>query len=363
MKNKELDFTERITMNEKNNRIRILYIDDEIHNLTVFKSAFRKDYEIYTATSPSIGEALLEQKDIQVILTDQKMPETTGIEFLDKVVRSYPNTIRILITGYSDINVVIDAVNRGRIHHYVTKPYKPENLKKVIDEMCMNLTFGSDQTSHHQGYFRSILNSHEEDREKFANSLHEGLAQQLSGVKFYLSSVNNDQLENQQLKDVLMRSDEIIDDSIRELRHMCFDLMPRSLNAGGTITDAISELCRRLRDIEVRLSFTAQGSLPVLKREANVRIYRMIRELVEYVIECYTTKEITCSLIYKNEVFLLSMAAPGTISKEKQMAVGRRLKNIQTKVELYNGHLNTIPYNQGEYRFEITLPFSSVTQD
>lgn len=349
-------------MSNKDNRIRILYIDDEVHNLTVFKSAFRKDYEIYTATSPSIGEALLEQKDIQVILTDQKMPETTGVEFLDKVVHSHPNTVRILITGYSDINVVIDAVNRGRIHHYVTKPYKPENLKKVIDEICMKFQFNSNHASHHQGYFRNILNSHEEDREKFANSLHEGLAQQLSGVKFYLSSVNNDQLENQQLKDVLMRSDEIIDDSIRELRHMCFDLMPRSLNAGGTIADAISELSRRLRDIEVYLSFVEEESLPALKRETNIIMYRIIRELVEYVIEYYNTSEIKCSLAYRNEIFLLSMSVYGTINEEKQMAVESKLKNIETKVELYNGHLNVTPCDQDVYKYKIKLPFSSVTQ-
>ncbi len=99
-------------MNQKN--INVLYIDDEINNLNSFKATFRRNFNITTAESVDEALKILERESIHVILSDQRMPKMTGIEFFESIQLIFPNPIRILITGYTDINAVIDAINRGQ---------------------------------------------------------------------------------------------------------------------------------------------------------------------------------------------------------------------------------------------------------
>jgi DNA-binding NtrC family response regulator len=114
-------------------QIGILYVDDEVNNLNSFKAAFRRYFNIYTAQSAKEGRKLLEAEEIGVIITDQRMPGETGIEFLESVLPIYPDTIRILLTGFSDINAVIGAINRGQVYKYLVKPWQDEELKMYIE--------------------------------------------------------------------------------------------------------------------------------------------------------------------------------------------------------------------------------------
>jgi DNA-binding NtrC family response regulator len=110
----------------------VLYVDDEINNLNSFKAAFRRDFEIYTAQSVREGRKILDSCEIGVIITDQRMPGMTGIEFLESILPIYPDTIRILLTGFSDINAVMDAINRGQVYKYLVKPWNNDELKLYI---------------------------------------------------------------------------------------------------------------------------------------------------------------------------------------------------------------------------------------
>lgn len=113
--------------------IKILFVDDEEHNLSSFKANFRRDFEIYTALSGKEGlEIFKENQDMNILLTDQRMPEMTGIEFLVEAQKINPEPMRILITGYTDINAVIDAINKGQVYRYLTKPWEYEDLKATI---------------------------------------------------------------------------------------------------------------------------------------------------------------------------------------------------------------------------------------
>ena len=107
----------------------VLYVDDEINNLNSFKAAFRRDFNIYAASSAAEGRRILDGNEIGVIITDQRMPVTTGIEFLESVLQTHPDTIRILLTGFSDINAVIDAINRGQVYKYLVKPWQNDELR------------------------------------------------------------------------------------------------------------------------------------------------------------------------------------------------------------------------------------------
>ena len=112
---------------------KLLYLDDEENNLVAFKALFRRDYEIYTTTSPQEAVQLLNEHQIPVILSDQKMPEISGVEFFELTKQDFPNNVRVLVTGYADIEAVIDAINRGGVYRYVTKPWDENDLRICIE--------------------------------------------------------------------------------------------------------------------------------------------------------------------------------------------------------------------------------------
>jgi len=115
-------------------KINVLYVDDEEQNLVSFKASFRRYFSIFTANSASDAQKILKETTIHVLITDQRMPETTGTELLAKAVLDYPDQIRILLTGYTDIEALKDAVNRGHIFRYLEKPWNDEELKRTIED-------------------------------------------------------------------------------------------------------------------------------------------------------------------------------------------------------------------------------------
>lgn len=111
---------------------RILYVDDEGDNLLVFKRTFAKEYDISTKVSAVEALRDLETKTFDIIVSDQRMPEMTGVVFFQNILaRNYKGT-RVLLTGYSDMQAIIDAVNKGHIYSYSTKPWSAEELKLVL---------------------------------------------------------------------------------------------------------------------------------------------------------------------------------------------------------------------------------------
>ena len=121
-------------MNTQPERIKVLYVDDEEGNLMAFRAGFRRDLDVRTATSAQEGMDILREWPAHVVLSDQRMPGTSGAEFLALVRREHPEAIRIMLTGYSDIGAVVDAVNNGGIHAYITKPWDPIDLKLRIEQ-------------------------------------------------------------------------------------------------------------------------------------------------------------------------------------------------------------------------------------
>src|SRR5580698_2441817 len=114
------------------NKVTILYVDDELNNLVSFKAVFRVKYNILTAISAEEAKKILRANVIQIIITDQRMPQITGVEFLESILEEFPDPIRILLTGYADMNAVIDAINKGKIFHYLTKPWNETELELAI---------------------------------------------------------------------------------------------------------------------------------------------------------------------------------------------------------------------------------------
>lgn len=113
-------------------KIRILYIDDEEHNLQSFKASFRRQYDITTTVSVVEAEEIMEKEEFHVILADQRMPGMTGVQFFEKIRSKFPESIRILITGHTDISAAIDAINKGEVFRFIDKPWDYTYVENAI---------------------------------------------------------------------------------------------------------------------------------------------------------------------------------------------------------------------------------------
>jgi PAS domain S-box-containing protein len=121
-------------MKEINKKIKVLYVDDEETNLTSFKQLFRRNWDIFIAPSADKGLAILAETQIDVVISDQRMPKVSGSKFLEQVAIEYPDTIRFMLTGYSDFQAIVDAVNYGELDGYLSKPLDATLLKEKIEK-------------------------------------------------------------------------------------------------------------------------------------------------------------------------------------------------------------------------------------
>ncbi len=168
---------------EKNIKEPILYIDDEKENLQGFKYLLQRDFHIYIASSATEGFKIMRQHKIKVVLTDQRMPSISGIELLEEVAKDFPDIIRIIITAYGDSDTILQAVNQGKVFHFITKPWNNHELKVIITRAIETYNLKREKAElidylqkTNIDLFLAKLNAEKSDRLKssfLANMLHE----------------------------------------------------------------------------------------------------------------------------------------------------------------------------------------------
>ncbi|XOV91680.1 MAG: response regulator [Bacteroidota bacterium] len=112
----------------------ILYVDDESVNLRLFEMAFKRYYNVFIAEGGEQAKKILAENDIHLIVTDQKMPQMTGTQLLESIASEYPDTVRIILTGYADMEAIVQAINKCKIYKYITKPYDQSDMKLTLDK-------------------------------------------------------------------------------------------------------------------------------------------------------------------------------------------------------------------------------------
>ncbi len=118
---------------ERPKKLKILVVDDEPDNLDLLYRTFRRDFNVLKADSGMNAlEVLAAEGEVAVIISDQRMPEMKGTEFLSKTVPQFPDTVRIILTGFTDIEDLVEAINAGQVYKYITKPWDPGELKAVV---------------------------------------------------------------------------------------------------------------------------------------------------------------------------------------------------------------------------------------
>jgi len=113
---------------------KVLYLDDDRVMLENFKTIYSPYFDVFTTDCAEIARETIKNQEINIIISDQRMPKITGVQFFTSIVKDYPNTIRILLTAFTEVDVVINAINQGQIYQYVRKPYIFNDMKKMLED-------------------------------------------------------------------------------------------------------------------------------------------------------------------------------------------------------------------------------------
>lgn len=121
---------------DESNKPLVMLVDDEVENINVLRQLLESHFQIITglngAEALKMIDNMVDPKQIQLILSDQRMPKVTGIEFFEQIVDRMPDTIRIILTGYSDTQVIIDSINKAKLYKFMTKPFDPVELSLTV---------------------------------------------------------------------------------------------------------------------------------------------------------------------------------------------------------------------------------------
>lgn len=148
-------------------RIRVLFVDDEENVLNSLQRLFiDSDYEILTAQSGEEGLEILGENEVAVIVSDQRMPKMTGAEFLQKAVELSPDSVRMVLTGHADIGAVIDAINKGGAHRYISKPWNNDDLLLAVRSSVERYLMAKENK-----YLNELTKRQKEDLEKWNGEL------------------------------------------------------------------------------------------------------------------------------------------------------------------------------------------------
>ena len=112
----------------------LLVVDDEPNVGDSVHDLLRREFNVLKAKSADEGIQLMQQNEVHIIMTDQRMPKITGVELLTKIRQRYPHAVRMLFTGYADLESVVAAINQGHVYRFLKKPWQPEELESVVRE-------------------------------------------------------------------------------------------------------------------------------------------------------------------------------------------------------------------------------------
>ena len=178
----------------------ILCVDDEIDNVEALERTFRRSYTVLTATSGIKALKLLEKHEVAVIISDQRMPQMKGVEFLQKSILSHPDTIRILLTGYSDMGSVVDAINTGEVYRYITKPWNIHDLQATVARAVERYQMKKElqQKTKALGTAYKKLQQLDEAKSQFMLLIHHELKTPLTTISSFLQLLTQSDLNQDQ---------------------------------------------------------------------------------------------------------------------------------------------------------------------
>jgi two-component system sensor histidine kinase/response regulator len=265
-------------------KIRILYLDDEENNLTSFKAAYRRDYKIFTTTTASEAVQILTDNEIHLVISDQKMPSLSGVEFFELIIPDFPDPIRMLLTGYADIEAVIDAINKGQVFRYIAKPWNEQELKITIEnayEVYLNRKEIKDKTQK--------LEKAYEELEKFVYSASHDLRAPLVSILGVVKLARAEAPEAQSLEylEMIEKSVNKLDAFVQNIINYYQNLKKDEILSSVNWQDMLHETIENYKHFEGadRISFNTRVDQPDGFTSDELRIKIVLNNLVSNAIK------------------------------------------------------------------------------
>lgn len=280
----------------------ILYVDDELENLQGFEFLLHRDFDVHVAASAREGLDILQNKTIKVVLTDQRMPEMTGIEFLEKAMTISPETIRIVVTAYSDSDTILQAINQGKAYHFITKPWNNNELRNIIRRAIETYNLRKDKIqliNHLQSLNAELLKAKERAEESdklktsfLANMSHE-IRTPLNAIVGFSNLLLDENLKNPELKKEFAK---IIENSASDLLNIIEDILDTAQIESGIIN--IRENQVDLNQLMVELLVMYQNHPQVKEKQLQVEyIYPAAADKFQIFIDRLRLKQILTNLL------------------------------------------------------------------
>ncbi len=221
----------------------ILCVDDEVDNVDALERLFRRKYRVFKTTSPSEALEILKNNKITVIISDQRMPQITGVELLAESIQYHPNAIRILLTGYTDIESVVAAINSGQIYRYVTKPWDPVDLANAVDKAVERYEIGEELVEKNIALQKALdeLKTLDEAKSQFMILVNHELKTPLTSMLSFADLLAETRLDDEQkrmlsrIKAAALRLQDMINDALEyvsaETAQMKLEIKPVAAGA------------------------------------------------------------------------------------------------------------------------------------
>ena len=200
----------------------ILCVDDEVDNVDALERLFRRKYKVLKTTSATEALEILSKNNVTVIISDQRMPQLTGVELLAESIKTHPNAIRILLTGYTDIESVVAAINAGQIYRYVTKPWDPVDLSNAIDKAVERYEIGEELVEKNRALQTALeeLQTLDQAKNQFMVLVNHELKTPLTSMMSFADLLSETKIDNDQqrmlsrIKSTALRLQDMINDAL-----------------------------------------------------------------------------------------------------------------------------------------------------
>jgi signal transduction histidine kinase len=266
----------------------ILCVDDEVDNVDALERLFRRKYNVFKATSAAEALQILAKNPVSVIISDQRMPQTTGVEFLAESIKTHPSTIRILLTGYTDIDSVISAINSGNIYRYVTKPWDPVDLSNAVDKAVERFEIGEELVEKNKALEAALeeLKTLDQAKSQFMVLVNHELKTPLTSILSFSDLLHESKLDVDQqrmlsrIKTAANRLQEMINDALEfvsaETEQMRLDLKSvatKSLFSQSAVPESIQQLAT---DRKVKFDFDIENQKVTCDEKLIRNVFRRL---------------------------------------------------------------------------------------
>jgi signal transduction histidine kinase len=378
-------------------KINLLYVEDEENLHFLFGKILPEQYQLFSALDGREALRILRKhKDIAIVVSDHRMPGMTGVELMAQVYEKYPETIRILLTAYGDREIVLEAINRGHVFHYLQKPWEENELLLILHHAVKTYLLAAensnltrllaaknktleaelvrrkaiqkdlqDKEKHVRLLTRELIMAQEKERQMIGLELHDNVAQVLSSLKLIYEGMLDDVAKHpENLKKWKLQVVNTLQQSINSVRELSYNLQPPALSQFGLV-DALRQYSEETaKRHKLRLEFYADKGIGLdLPYDTSINLYRLGQEAINNSCKHGEATWLQVELRCVGGVMILSVVDDGKgfdFNKRMERALIEKrmgLRSMEERVGLLRGNLSidTAPGKGCVVRAEVPL--------